>query len=51
MTDNGQPGLNYLCEGYYRFFDHTARYFDYMAREIRANRSPRTVMTERSFEV
>lgn len=30
----GNPGLNYLCPGYRRFFDHTAPYFAFMKIEL-----------------
>lgn len=35
---------NYLCEGYRRYFDHVAPHMDFMAGEIRANRSPANIM-------
>ena len=41
---DGEPGLNYLCEGYHRFFDHAAPYMDYMKRELAAGRPPANVM-------
>ncbi|CDD81496.1 anaerobic sulfatase maturase [Bacteroides sp. CAG:462] len=43
-TSNGEPGLNYLCKGYYRFFDHVAPYMDYMKRELMAQRAPANIM-------
>ena len=43
-TTDGEPGLNYLCQGYYRFFDHAAPYMDFMKRELQANRAPANVM-------
>lgn len=43
-TEDGQPGLNYLCAGYHRFFRHVAPYMDFMAGELRAKRSPANVM-------
>ncbi len=43
-TADGEPGLNYLCQGYYRFFDHAAPYMDFMKRELQANRAPANVM-------
>ncbi len=43
-TADGEPGLNWLCEGYRRFFDHTAPYMDFMANELRNNRPPANVM-------
>ena len=43
-TADGEPGLNYLCQGYYQFFGHAAPYMDFMKRELQANRAPANVM-------
>lgn len=43
-TAAGEPGLNYLCAGYYRYFDHVAPYMDFMKRELLAGRPPANVM-------
>lgn len=43
-TEEGEPGLNYLCKGYYRFFAHVAPYMDFMANELHAQRAPANVM-------
>ena len=43
-TKDGVLGLNYLCEGYYRFFDHVAPYMEYMKNEFLHQRSPSNVM-------
>lgn len=43
-TAQGEPGLNYLCQGYYRFFEHVAPYMDFMKRELAAHRPPSNVM-------
>ena len=32
---DGEPGLNYLCEGYRRFFAHSAPLFSRMAQDLR----------------
>lgn len=40
----GNSGLNYLCKGYYKFFDHVAPYMDFMKRELMAERPPANVM-------
>ncbi|RMD74897.1 MAG: anaerobic sulfatase maturase [Lentisphaerae bacterium] len=34
----GEPGLNYVCEGYYRFYDYTKPYFDAIAAAIHHQR-------------
>lgn len=43
-TPDGQPGLNYLCAGYRRFFAHVAPYMDYMRDLIRDGQPPSLVM-------
>lgn len=43
-TASGEPGLNYLCKGYYRFFKHVAPYMDYMKKELLAERAPANIM-------
>lgn len=40
----GNPGLNYLCKGYYRFFSHVAPYMDFMKQELMDKRPPANVM-------
>ncbi len=40
----GEYGLNYLCEGFYQFFNHVAPYMDFMKRELLAKRPPANVM-------
>jgi len=42
----GNPGLNYLCRGYHRFFQHAAPYMDFMKAELDAGRPPANVMTQ-----
>lgn len=41
---HGLPGLNYLCPGYRRYFEHVAPYMDYMKAELDAGRAPANVM-------
>lgn len=43
-TREGEPGLNYLCKGYYKFFDHAAPYMDFMRNELAHRRPPANVM-------
>ncbi|MDD2552129.1 MAG: anaerobic sulfatase-maturation protein [Dysgonamonadaceae bacterium] len=40
----GEWGLNYLCEGYYKYFNHVAPYMDFMKKELLAKRPPANVM-------
>lgn len=43
-TAGNDPGLNYLCEGYRKFFRHVAPYMDFMKEELRHQRPPANVM-------
>lgn len=44
VTADGEPGLNYLCSGYKRFFRHVAPYMEFMKKELEAGRPPANVM-------
>lgn len=44
-TKDGEDGLNYLCQGYYRFFKHVAPYMDFMKNELENGRPPGNVMS------
>lgn len=43
-TAAGEPGLNYLCKGYKKFFHHVTPYMDFMKKELLAQRPPANVM-------
>jgi uncharacterized protein len=43
-TPDGEPGLNYLCEGYQAFFTHVERPMQMLAAEVRTGRAPANVM-------
>jgi uncharacterized protein len=43
-TPDGEPGLNYLCAAYKRFFKHVAPYMKAMTDLLRAERAPAEVM-------
>ncbi len=43
-TPDGEPGLNYLCAGYKRFFHHTARDMTFMAEQLRVDEAPAQIM-------
>lgn len=40
----GEPGLNYLCQGYNQYYTHVAPYMDFMKRELLAQRPPANIM-------
>lgn len=45
MKDNyGDSGLNYLCPGYYHYYQHVAPYMDYMKQELMSQRPPSNIM-------
>jgi uncharacterized protein len=44
-TPDGENGLNYLCAGYKRFFNHIDPYMKFMAAELRQQRPPANVMS------
>lgn len=44
VSVDGEPGLNYLCKGYYAFFEKAAPYMDFMKNELLAKRPPSNVM-------
>ena len=44
MTADGEPGLNYLCRGYHRFFTHVRPYMDYMKNLLDQQKAPALVM-------
>lgn len=43
-TEEGEPGLNYLCKGYQRFFSHVSPYMDFMKNELMNERPPSNIM-------
>ena len=45
VTDKyGNPGMNYLCQGYKKYFEHVAPYMDFMKHELDNRRPPANVM-------
>lgn len=47
---DGEPGLNYLCSGYRKFFNHVERPMQIMAQQLRFSQPPSNVMTILSRE-
>ena len=43
-TENGETGLNALCEGYYRFYEHTAPYMEKMRELLQQELPPAYVI-------
>jgi uncharacterized protein len=44
VTHDGEPGLNYLCAGYKRFFTHVHPYMRFMAEQVRLGHPAADVM-------
>ncbi len=44
LSSTGRADLNYLCEGYRRFFSHVAADMDFMAARLRAGFPPADIM-------
>ena len=44
-TADGEDSLNYLCQGYRRFFSHVASDMDFMLAEWQAGREAANIMT------
>lgn len=40
----GDSGLNYLCPGYYHYYQYVAPYMDYMKQELMSQRPPSNIM-------
>lgn len=49
-TPHGEPGLNYLCRGYKRFFKHIDPPMKFMAAELKAGRPPAGIMAHLARE-
>jgi len=43
-TPDGEPGLNYLCAGYKKFFNYIDPYMKFMDNELKIGRTPANVM-------
>lgn len=43
-SQDGENGHNYLCDGYHRFFSHSAPYMDFMKYMLQHNEAPAKVM-------
>jgi uncharacterized protein len=44
LTPAGDPGLNYLCPSYKKYFAHVHPYMQFMVDELKAKRAPANVM-------
>ncbi len=43
-TADGEPGLNYLCQGYRKFFAHVAPYMDWMKQQLLHQQPPAAIV-------
>jgi len=48
QTPDGEAGLNYLCAGYKKFFNHVDPHLKTMARLLENNRAPAEIMALRA---
>jgi len=44
VTPDGEPGLNYLCDGYRMFFTHIDKPMKFMVQELHTGRAPANIM-------
>ena len=44
ISEDGEPGLNYLCNGFRHFFEHTAPAMEFMKTELAAGRAPANIL-------
>ena len=44
LAPGGEPGLNYLCSGFRKYFNHIDPWMRLIAREIRSGRTADNVM-------
>ncbi len=45
-TTNGEPGLNYLCDGYYHFYTHVQPALERMGTLLRSGRPARDILND-----
>lgn len=44
LTEDGEPGLNNLCEGYRMYFSHTQKAMKFMVQQLHEEKAPADVM-------
>lgn len=43
-SKDGEAGLNYLCEGYYKFYKYVTPYMNYMKEQLEKEQAPANIM-------